>query len=483
MLKPRDLEFAVDQTLYEHPEFGNQMVGGFIRQINDGVNPKMYTRKNGARQIMSEVTKEELLKYFLDEAIKIFNAASYYYWNDETITKFTTTQDKMNYLSQIFPYFGPIQKLITIISDPKVNSSLYIKTNNNELISLVTSVLNTKIFTDRLFREYIDQNGRVESVLPNGKVVNLFAKFDEDAKRVASARNIQVNHNSINKCFSELMSGNQLRNQRNEYALDGTLYATQDIGKGRPNQEDSVIILTHPENPDFKLLAVSDGMGGVDKGEKASSYIIQKISTWFSSLPADSFYYADQVQQAFNNEIAEASNDIYQTYNADFNRIVAGATFVGAIVTSDKTIVSSVGDSRAYATDGTKLNLITRDESAVWPPRGTITEEALDDLRFNKRNNVITRCIGQPLTNVQSTIIRNDDYLRLILTSDGVTDLLTTERIRFIALNSSPELLTKYLVEEALTYDAVRLSGETPEYNGAIRAGKDNATAAAFIRR
>ncbi len=483
MLKPKDFEFAIDQTILEHPEFSSQMVGGFINQINNGINPKMYTRKNGARQIMSQATESELLKYFLEEAIKIFNAASYFYWNDKYIQQLNSTQDKINYLSQTFPYFGEIQKLITIISDPKVNSVLYVKTNQNELIALLTSVLNTKIFTDRVYRDYIDKNGYVESILPNGKTVNLFDKFSEDNKRVATAKNIQVNHASINKCFSELMSGNQLKNQRNEYALDGTLYATQDIGNVRSNQEDSVIILTHPENPEFKLLAISDGMGGVDKGEKASSYIIQKITNWFKSLPVDSFYYADQVQQAFNNEIASASYDIYNSYNADFNRIVAGATFVGAIVTSDKTIVSSVGDSRAYATNGNTLNLITRDESAVWPPGQYITEESLDDLRFNKKNNVITRCIGQPLDKVQSTIIRNDDYLRLILTSDGVTDLLTTDRIRFIALNSSPELLTKYLVEEAITYDAVRLNGETPEFKGAIKAGKDNATAAAFIRR
>ncbi len=486
MLKPSDLEYATDQTLLAHPDFQVSLSSGFVHQILNGIRPTMYTKTNGARNLVSGMTQDDLLKYFLDEAIKIYNSASYFYYYNDAVNSLKSDQDKINRLLQTFPCFGELQKLITILSDPEVNSALYFKTNNNDLLALVNSVVEMRFSKNNSYRKYIDKNGLTESVTPNGKVVNLFDKVDKDIIDANIAKNVQVNHRAINRCLSDLMSGVQLKNQRNEYALDGTLFASQDIGVRRENQEDSVIILTHPDNPEFKFLAVADGVGGVEKGEKASSYTIQKISEWFTSLPKDAFYYPEQLQVSFNNRLMEISHDIYRTYNADFNRIIAGSTFVGAIISEDKTIVSSVGDSRAYTTDGQNLNLITRDESEVWPPSmpsSYITKEVLDDLRFNKKGNIITRCMGQPLQSIQSTIIQNQDYIRLIVMSDGVTDLLSTDRIRFLSLNSTPETLTKYLVDESLQYDAVRLRGETPEYNGRIPAGKDNTTAAAFIRR
>lgn len=483
MVSSKKIEYAIDQTLLAHPENKAGLCGGISTQITEGITSTFFTRKNNARSIVEQMDKDDMLRYILDEAIKAYNSASYFYYYDPEIQKLQSDRDKINYLLQTFPCFGELQRLIPIISNPEVNVSLYFKSNQNDLLALVNSVVDLRYKSNLSYRKYLDENGYVETLTPNGQTINLFDKVNEDIKKAEVAKNVQVNHRVVNKCLSELMSGAQLKNQRNEYALDGTLYATQDIGKRRPNQEDSTVILTHPENPEFKFLAVSDGMGGVDKGEKASSYMIQSIATWFNSLPADAFYYAENLQQSFNIRIAEISKEIYNQFNADYNRIVAGATFVGAIVTNDRTIVSTVGDSRAYTTDGQNLNLITRDESQVWPPVGPTPKEALDDLRFKKGGNVITRCIGQPLNSIQSTVIRNEDYERLILFSDGVTDLLSTDRIRLLSLNSPPELLTKYLVDEAITYDAVRFKGATEDYNGVVQAGKDNATAAAYIRR
>ena len=40
------------------------------------------------------------------------------------------------------------------------------------------------------------------------------------------------------------------------------MMAVTDIGQIRENQEDSVLILYHPCNPRYKMMAVEDGMGG-----------------------------------------------------------------------------------------------------------------------------------------------------------------------------------------------------------------------------
>ncbi len=486
MIRPIDIEYAFDQTFIAHPESKQYFSGIVLDMIRDGINEKAFTKNNNARYLIKGITNDDLLRYILNEAIKIYNAASYYYYYSEPINSLPNDQQKINYLLQVFPSFSNIQRLIPIIANKEINVSVYFKANSNDLLCLINAVYEMRHARDSQTRTYIDMYGNVESVTPNSEIVNLFSKVEEDIKRVSTAKNIQVNYRTINKCMSDLMAGVQLKNNRNEYALEGTLFATQDVGKKRNNQEDAVTILTHPNNPEFKFLAVSDGMGGVELGDKASLYTAQKITEWFNSLPPEAYYYPEDLQTSFNNRLIEISNDIYRQYNTDYNRIMSGATFVGAIVTNDRTIISSVGDSRAYTTDGYNLNLITRDESNVWPPTipaQAATKETLDELRFRKGNNAITRCIGQPLSNIQSTIIRNEDYIRLLLFSDGVTDLLSTDKIKLLALNTRPEDLTRTLVEEAITYDAIRFKGESADYKGVIAAGKDNATSAAFVRR
>lgn len=484
MIKPEIIEYAFDQTHLAHPDSKPQFNINVLNMIRYMPDELSFTRTNNARTFIHGITSDDVLRYILVEAIKVYNAASYFYCYEEEIQSLKTDEQKIDRMLQVFPCFGTIQQLIPIIESHKVNVSLYFKSNLNDLLALISAVNEMRFIKNNDYRNYIDLYGQAESITPRGKQINLFAKVNKDIEQVNVAKNINVDHLTVNRCMSDLITGAQLKNNHNEYSLDGTLFASQDVGK-RANQEDAVAILVHPENKEFKLLAVSDGMGGIELGDKASLYTIQKISEWFNNLPTDAYYYADNLQKNFNNCIMQISENLYQKFNLH-NNTIAGATFVGAIVTNDKTIISSVGDSRAYITNGRNLKLVTRDESIVWPPKFSsdkIPKKYLDDLRFIKNSNVITRCIGQHLTYIQSTIVRNKDYVRLLLFSDGVTDLLDTDRIKIISQQSSPELLTKYLVDEAVTYDAVRSRGGSEYYNERVDAGKDNATAAAFIRR
>ncbi len=487
MIKTEDLDYAIERTLSTHPEFLPHMNGILLSQVNEGINLLRFTRNGGAREKIAQMESDDVIKYILHESIKIFNAASYFYYHDQKICNLPSDREKIKYLLEVFPCFGDLQNMMSTLANKDINASLYLKGNSNDLLSLINATLTTRFKSGTSYRDYVDRYGKGQTVVPSGEVLDLFAKVDGDIEKAQIAQNVRVNHRSINRCLGDLMSGVQLKNKRNEYVLEGSLYATQDIGNHRSNQEDTTIILTHPANPEFKLLAVSDGMGGVEYGDKASTYMLQKITEWFNQLDPDFFYYPNELKSAFQQRISQISTEIYNLYNADYNRIISGATFTGAIVTKEDTIISSVGDSRAYITNGPSLELLTRDESVVWPPGRTpdeITKQELDDLRFNKKNNVIARCIGlENLKSVQSRIIPNASYDRLMLFTDGITDLLSTDRIRFIALNTPAEQLTKQFVDEALLFDAVRIHGGSQEYNASIAAGKDNATAVAYIRR
>ena len=195
-----------------------------------------------------------------------------------------------------------------------------------------------------------------------------------------------------------------------------------------------------------------------------------------------------EVQQLLNKKIAQISNDIYKTYNAPYNGIRCGATVVASIVTQEYTINSTVGDSRIYTIKDDKLQLITRDESVVWPPykeAKDMTPEELDDLRFVRNNNEILRCIGQDMdaNHIQTMIIPNNSYDKLILLSDGVTDLLSQEQIRVISRNYPTDRITHELVQTAITNIARRAQGADEIHRNRIQEGKDNATAAMYARR
>lgn len=487
MIRVDDLDFAIERTIEVHPDFLPMMSGILLSQITKGVYLQNFTSNGGARERILKMEVDDVIRYVLHESIKIYNAATYFYYNDPKICSLPNDSEKIKYLLEVFPAFGELQNMMGVIAGKDINISLHLKSNTNDLTCLVNAVVDTRFKTGVPYRDYIDRFGNGNTITPQGENVNLFSKVNEDIDKAKIAQEVRVNYRAVNKCMGDLMSGVQLKNKRNEYALEGNLFASSDVGNVRRNQEDVTVILTHPSNPEFKFLAVSDGMGGVEYGDKASMYMLQQITVWFNNLNPDFFYYPNELREAFNQKIVQISNEIYQTYNADYNRVVSGATFVGAIVTNNDTIVSTVGDSRAYYTRGSELGLLTRDESFVWvPTKGAedITAEELDELRFHRRNNQITRCVGmEGLNSVQSRTIPNASYDRLMLFSDGVTDLLSTDRIKFIALNTPPEQLTNQFVNEAILYNAVRAKGEDNEHYAAVQAGKDNATVAAYIRR
>ena len=485
-----NIDYAIIETLKAHPDFTPQMPYIYLENLTSkkGINLNNFTSKNNARKAMEEITQDDMLHFILEEVVKCYNAISYFYYNDPNMKALATNEQKMSNLLSVFPYYGIIQKAVEIISNPKINSAIYYKADNKELIALVEAVINVRYQSGEQLRHFVDKSGPGLTTTAKFGTQDLFAKINTDISKTVVAENVQVNPRAVNQCLLDVMSGSQLKNQHNEYGLNGTLYASQDVGKRRSNQEDAVLILEHPQNPEFKLIAVSDGMGGVELGDRASSFVTQQLAEWFKSLPVDLYNFPTEVQKLLNQEISRISNQIYVGYNSSYKGIQCGATLVTSIVTKEYTVNSSVGDSRIYTVKDNQLQLLTRDESRVWPQAKAakdMTKEELDELRFLKNNNQILKCIGETIDarSIQTLLIPNRSYDKLILLSDGVTDLLSQEQISVIARTYPADQLTKALVQAAISQDAVRAKGADEFHNAKIPAGKDNATAAMYSRR
>lgn len=495
------IDFAFSETFQQHPESlvnAQEFLYGAMF-LDYKMISSYITKKNNARQLMSEVSKQDIIRFVLIESIKIFNAITEYFYESEEMKKNLTPGEYLYEVDSAFPEYSTLIDEIEEMlhandldvksknPDEKINLFIFYKHNCGRLKALANIVANCRYQRGEQLKRYIDLARDNDISIGQYQGINLIAKIQKDAGVFEVAKDVQINQAAFNKCLMDVLSGSQLKNKHNQYALEGTLYASQDIGK-RPTQEDSVLILTHPKEPNFKLLVVSDGMGGVDHGEIASQYTVEQLARWFETLPEEYYFYADTVQQELNKKIALISKNIYETYNKDYRGVKAGATVVAGIIGATKTIISTVGDSRAYIASENHLQLLTRDESFVWPqyiPPHKMSAKELNDLRFNIRNNQILKCIGYDIEDkeIQTIKISNDQYERLILLTDGVTDLLSQERIFIISQSQKPEQIAELLIKEAISKSAVRQNGGDEYHRAIIEAGKDNASAAVYIRR
>ena len=273
------------------------------------------------------------------------------------------------------------------------------------------------------------------------------------------------------------------------------MHGATSIGTKRSNQEDGVLLAVHPYNKDFKMLVVADGMGGEECGEYASDILINEFSKWFREL--DSSYYENI--EILRNEVQSQIEKIAKKVN-EFNRW-AGTTYCSAIVGKDKTLMSNVGDSRAFIVKNGHLEDVSYEDSIVqemYEDGGIFVKEAK---RFHNYSAGITQSVGEKIPpKIHSLIMKNDDYDTIILTSDGVTDCLDDEDIIAICKKTDPKELAKVLVEKANTHDSVMskelkdkiipewmiedgiADEEMERYHTFIPAGKDNATAATYSK-
>lgn len=481
----KNIDYALAETLRVHPDFSCLLVSILFDNSTSKVTPDRFTRSNSARSFISNLNTEDFIKYILKKSIMLF----------QYISKLGNNSSFIN--NDIFSNFGYIQEKVKFLLNPKVNSIAYFKSNPYELLPFVQFVVSgyfgVENFYDRGSGCYTNQN--VDSLiaasqfyektfLQDKNSVRFWSKIDGDYQKLKDVSDLEFNPIAVNRCLREIFSGKQIKNKHSEYQVGDTLYATQDIGNKRTNQEDSVLIMSHPANDEFKILVVSDGMGGADKGEIASQIVVQEISKWFRCVPRELYFDSKKMQELFNREIIKVNDKVYQKLSG-----AGGATFVGAVVTKDETIVSNVGDSRAMILKENKLNLVTEDDSLVFQFRKaekgrSLTNQEIDQLRFNRHSNEIFKYMGaEKLSDVQSYLIHNFSYDKLLLFSDGITDLLSFDQIKIISRMTSPELITSTLVKEALSRNAYNLNGKSEQERGYISAGKDNATAAMYARR
>ena len=221
------------------------------------------------------------------------------------------------------------------------------------------------------------------------------------------------------------------------------VYSTTHVGKKRESNQDSLLI-----NEGLNLYAVADGMGGHKGGEVASALAVKILeSSIKGEIESKQFVPETALVTAFQ----KAASKVYEKSRENQMELAGmGTTLVSGLFRKNKAFLANVGDSRGYLFRTPHLWRITEDHSVVNEQlkRGLISEEQaflLED------TNIITRSIGfvpDVEVDVFERELRSKDIF--LFCSDGLSSMVSDEKMSEILRNHPPEKLTEQLLQKAL---------------------------------
>jgi PPM family protein phosphatase len=227
----------------------------------------------------------------------------------------------------------------------------------------------------------------------------------------------------------------------NEDHLRVSVFGRTDVGLVRAVNEDAYGMANLSEGgrwqggqpvtwstaPAGVLLEVSDGMGGANAGEVASALSVEGVLAGMLAAakqgPVD--------EETLRSVIEDVSAKIHQAAKRPDRRGM-GATLTAVLVQERTAFVAQIGDSRAYLLREGQLGQVTHDQSYVQMlvDAGVMTP---DEAERSPRKNIIMQVMGQETVKVALGRIELRSGDRLLLCSDGLTNVLDDAKTCAIA--------------------------------------------------
>ena len=221
-----------------------------------------------------------------------------------------------------------------------------------------------------------------------------------------------------------------------------------DVGFVRESNEDSFLV-----SDEKGIYAVADGLGGLPHGSLASRMAVQ----FFDAMIAN----ADVCHT--ESELENVVKGIHR-FLIENGEKVAGEDGIGTTLTvlrsaGDKVLMGHVGDSAAFVLNGNGLQKLSKDH--------TLEQEILDKLKPGESieeqdlpeyyHHTLTRCLGQ---NTDFSVDLCEHSLnegdRLLICSDGITNMIETEELEKLCLASDdPKVCAMGIVDMANQYGGV----------------------------
>ena len=208
-------------------------------------------------------------------------------------------------------------------------------------------------------------------------------------------------------------------------------------GLVRAGNEDSGYLGPH-------CMLVADGVGGAAAGEVASATAAYVVSEVALSGPA-----TDPLAR-LRGAVRLAQQQVRVGVRKDSTRTGMATTLTALVSDGQRFALAHVGDSRGYVLRDDRLTRVTTDHT--WVQRlvdeGGLTE---DEASHHPWRHVVTRSVdGSPEELGDVTPLRLREGDRVLLASDGLTDLVPEVRIERLLVGRADGAAASCLVDAAL---------------------------------
>ena len=248
--------------------------------------------------------------------------------------------------------------------------------------------------------------------------------------------------NKVHFCATVCADKGKIRpNNEDNFFLDGCYLSESDRNKHRMYSKEF--------SNGSRVFAVFDGMGGEECGEEASM-IASRVLAGHSS---DAFCDSASADAFCMSVIAKANVLICNKIKKSGLKRM-GTTCVIACVYGNKAKIYNIGDSRAYLIKNGILKQVSVDDTVVMSmvQKGTIT---LEQAATHEDRHRITQHLGiaeeefliEPHIS-EEIILCEDD--KILLCSDGLTDMVSDEALHNILNSYRSVKCAKMLISEAL---------------------------------
>lgn len=215
-----------------------------------------------------------------------------------------------------------------------------------------------------------------------------------------------------------------------------------DPGRVRDHNEDACLV-----DLDRGLFAVADGVGGQPAGDVAARITIDRLPEALDRALAEA---PTRQDTAIERAVVELGDLVQAEARAVPEHEGMATTLVIVLIEGSIAHVAHVGDSRAYLARAGELRRLTDDHSlaAQLVESGVISADEASNHPFA---HSITQAIGLPNA-LEPTVVPVELTAgdRLLLCTDGLTDMLSHEQISAILADApEPDAACQQLVDEA----------------------------------
>jgi serine/threonine protein phosphatase PrpC len=212
-----------------------------------------------------------------------------------------------------------------------------------------------------------------------------------------------------------------MKEQSAKVSLNSAVISDRGLSEKRPLNEDSFLA-----DPQRRIFAVADGVGGAQAGEVASQTAMEVLDEAFRHQETDA-----DIEDLMEIAIQRANNSIYRMAQEHPKLSMMATTVVALHLDGHTATIGHVGDSRLYRlTPEGKLHRETRDHSVVEEEvrAGRMTQEQAAN---HPSRNVISRALGaEDDVEVDLKTIEVEDGTAFLLCSDGITRHIPDEEIK-----------------------------------------------------